>query len=197
MSAEKSPREYIMESFKNFYTILKSKFILTTNIVNDYGSTSANFPLSAAKGTDLNNRVTSLENVKNQILWDGGDNGHLLGEGKADLPLSAKISEQRHGIVLVFALRNSTGKADSNLHSFYVPKNLAGSSYDCSGIDPSGKIFVKHIYLYDTKITSITSEASGSIGNCACNLYGPSSNHTNPGGNWISDAYALKYVIGV
>ena len=123
------------------------------------------------------------------------DAGHLLKEGNS-VSLSDKISNQKHGVILVLALRNSKGdSANSNFQTYYVPKNLVGKSYDMSGIDAYGRIFVKYVYISDSEIHTRTSKDTGNVGYCDCNMYSGTASGTT--GNWVSANYALKYVIGI
>lgn len=192
--AENPTREYIKESFKNFYTVLKSKFIKSADIVKTCTSTSDALPLAASQGKALSDKITALDKAvnANNVLYNV-EAGHLLFPGHA-AALSGKISDQKHGIILVFALRrkndSGTDVANTNYHTFYIPKSLVGSSYDASGIDSYGRIFVKHIYLNDQKISA---EADGD--QCSCNKYSGTVSGTY--GTWVSDSYALRYVIGV
>ena len=190
--AEKSPKEYIQESFQNFYTVLKTKFVRINDIVKTCTSTSDNLPLAASQGKILNDKISKLE--ANNVLWSN-ETGSILAEGST-INLSDKISAQKHGIILVFALRNaSTNKANSNYQTLFFPKTLVGSrtSYDISGIDWEGSIFAKHMYISDQEISTVVNSDNSNA--CKCNSYSGSVSGIN--GNWVSSKYVLRFVIGV
>ena len=103
-----------------------------------------------------------------------------------DCELSEKISEQRHGIVLVFA-RYVSGESPYAWSSFFVPK------YAVSGFNGSGHSFVmatnsfgaiatKYLYIRDDMVS----------GNDNNNVSG-----TVNGITYNNAAFTLNYILGV
>lgn len=119
----------------------------------------------------------------NQVLWNGVS---YMESGKT-APLSKKVSEMPHGIVLVFsAYTVGTGAQTSHWHYFFVPKyvvgvdNGGGSSFTLS---KGGKLYSKYIYINDTELTG-----SADNNNSSYSFHGQTVDNRN---------FVLRYVIGV
>lgn len=119
----------------------------------------------------------------NKILWEGGmymNEDHVAN-------LSEPISEQPHGIVLVFSGYDS-GALDSSFNTFFVSKQQVAAFPDCGhtfllGINAGfSKMGAKYLYFTDTAV-------KGHSGNV--------STGTNSGITFANNYYVLRYVIGV
>jgi hypothetical protein len=121
-----------------------------------------------------------------KVLW-GGDltSGMYMAEGHT-ANLLEPVSEQRHGIVLVFSAYNGASDTNYSWQCFFVPKWLVGQS-------TSGHTFIlgrgkfsytgtKYLYIYDTYIS----------GHADNNLTG-----TANGITYDNNKFVLRYVIGV
>lgn len=122
----------------------------------------------------------------NKVLW-GGDmtSGMYMTDGHT-ANLTEAVSDQRHGIVLVFCAYNSADDTNYGWQSFFVPKWLVSAS-------TSGHTFVlargkftytgtKYLYIKDTTIT----------GHADNNLTG-----SNNGITYANNKFVLRYVLGV
>ena len=123
--------------------------------------------------------------LQNQVLW--GPSAYYM-NATQEVNLSHKVSEQPHGIILVWSAYTSGGAQDYNWHCDFIPKYLVGSSgFQYVSIMASnlfGNIATKGITIYDNKITGrADNTASGT--SSATNI------------KYNNSTYVLRYVIGV
>lgn len=121
-----------------------------------------------------------------QILWGASLTSGMYMTESHTIGLLEPVSEQRHGIILVFCAYNGSSDTNYSWQSFFVPKQLVALS-------SSGHTFVlgrgkftytgtKYLYINDTTIT----------GHADNNLTG-----TNNGITYANNKFVLRYVIGV
>ena len=120
--------------------------------------------------------------ASNKVLWDGVY--YMLASQTAKL--SQPISEQAHGIILVFCGYNGTAATNENWQCFFVPKTLVGlrdgDYHSFSMMSASAAaVCVKHLSISDTQIGGHSSNSSAGTGVIPYN----------------NTAYVLRYVIGV
>lgn len=121
---------------------------------------------------------------ENKVLWSGAQ------YMKADttITLSDNVSDQPHGIVLVFSAYNvsSSAASDSCWHNFFVPKYDMGIDNGggyCFLLERSGKLYKKYLYINDTDI-----KGNADNNNSSYALHGQTVDNRN---------FVLRYVIGV
>ena len=124
--------------------------------------------------------------LANKVLWDGGTTGYLMLASQT-ATLSESISNQPHGIVLVWSAYSGGVAQNYHWHCDFIPKefiNLASSRGYTSIMGGSKfvNIATKYVYINDTSIT----------GNADNNATGTASGIT-----YTNNAYVLRYVIGV
>lgn len=124
--------------------------------------------------------------VAGNVLWDGGTTGMFMSADQS-FTLSQPISEQPHGISLIFSRYDATnGEArNEQLVDYTVAKRtvslLSGSGHSIPIFTPWGNS-VKYLYIYDTQIT-------GNVNNNKETL-------TVDGITYSNKNYVLRYVIG-
>lgn len=121
-----------------------------------------------------------------KILWgDDLTSGMYMTAGHT-ATLKEAVSEQRHGIILVFCAYNGTDDTNYSWESFFVPKQLVAlSTSGHTFILGRGKfthIGTKYLYINDTSIT----------GHADNNLTG-----SNNGITYANNKFVMRYVIGV
>lgn len=122
----------------------------------------------------------------NKILWTGA---YLMTENQA-VNLPELISEQAHGIVLLFSGYTQEDSAVQNYqwHSFFVPKAQvelhagAGMTFVLSGAGFS-PMATKYIYIHDDKLTGFVSNDDAGT--------------SSYGASYANHRYVLRHVIGV
>lgn len=125
----------------------------------------------------------------NETLWSGASymNASQTVNLKHSDNTTAKISEQPHGIVLVWSAYTSQGAQDYNFHCDFIPKSFVtlsnGGGYTCiMSAQKFGNIATKYIYVTNTQIKGhADNKATG----------------TANGITYNNGAYVLRYVIGV
>lgn len=134
-----------------------------------YTSQEKPIPVGEATWTEYKDRVDfkkiTIKNKdisENQILWEGA----WYMNANQFLPLSQKISEQQHGIVLIFSGYNGQGIARNWNHTcHFIPKaflnyfNGGGVFIPMGGT--SGVTGFKYIYIYDDHLTGNAVNESG------------------------------------
>lgn len=121
-----------------------------------------------------------------KVLW-GGDmtSGMYMTEGHT-ANLLASVSNQQHGIVLVFSYYNGVDDTNYNWQSFFVPKYLVETSTSGHTFTLNRQNFTaigtKYLYISDTSI-------SGHASNSATG--------TTNGITYANNKFVLRYVIGV
>lgn len=126
--------------------------------------------------------VNGREYAVNKVLWSGGY--YMTSEHK--ITFSENVSEQPHGIVLVFSYY-SGGAQNYYFQSFFIPKELIdlqsgyGHTFVLAGTN-FNPIGTKYMYIGDTGI-------SGNDNNKATG--------TTNGITYNNAAFVLRYVIGV
>lgn len=134
--------------------------------------------------TNIKTNTSNITTINtNNLLWSGA----IYMNGSQVVELSAKISEQTNGVVLVFsAYENGTSK-NWDWNTVFVPKQLVslqpGNGYDIKLNTPTyGHIDAKYLYVSDDHITGHDNNtASGS----------------NNGVTYNNKYWVLRYVIGV
>lgn len=179
-----------------------SSFTLNTDSanysINDRTGESNNFEISSRDMTTNNSIISeqymqaskgftcgsATDNFQNNVLWSGTalwpSNDHTCN-------FSKPVSEQAHGILLVF--RGYDGSAlNADWHTFFVSKKEIsshqghGHSFFLSHT-PCTNFSTKYIYIYDTYLR----------GHANNNQSGTGSN----GVKYTNNKYALQYVVGV
>lgn len=121
--------------------------------------------------------------LDNTILWSGG---HFM-TGSHTATLSENVSDQPHGIVLVWSAYANGSAQDYNWHFDFIPKefvNLASSRGFLSIMAGSKFNYVatKYVYIYNDKITGNNDNSTTGTGS---------------GITYTNNAFVLRYVIGV
>lgn len=190
------------ESDSNYFNPKKSykiKFLIK-DIFNEIESSIRSIPVGESTWTEYKDRVDfkkiTIQNkdvindviyAKNNILW-GPD--YMYMNGNQTINLSQKVSDQKHGIVLMWQAY-SDGKPQSwDFNYTFIPKIhtlvFPAGGVTCWLSNSSGNtITTKYLYIYDDKIQgnainelgSTTRSGSGTITNSK---------------NWV-----LTYVLGV
>ena len=124
--------------------------------------------------------VLSLKTAK--VLWSGA---HFISEGQT-ATLSEAISDQPHGIVVVFSLYESGAKRDTDWSYHFIPKHHV-ESFDQEGLAISSLSqwlhMAKYLYVGDTTI-----RGNGNNGKTSMTV----------GDVTISNgSYVMRYVLGV
>lgn len=133
----------------------------------------------------LNLKVNNRAYGTNSVLWTGS----IYMNENQTATLSASVSSQPHGIILVWSYYVNGAAEESNFNYHFVPK-WHGTSNSGKGISmfmslaSANSVTVKYVYVYDTKIT-------GHANNDANASTSSSGIKKNP------KAFALRAVIGV
>lgn len=139
--------------------------------------------LSTTNKDSIVGAIDELNNPKNTILWEGG---YYMTEGQT-ANLKQKISDQKHGIVLVWTNYSSGEVQNNGVNCFFVPKKYV-ELYPNQGFGMlmikgwDGNIGKKYVYIGDEKITGHQNNNKVA---------------TENGINWVNNQYVLRYVIGV
>lgn len=127
--------------------------------------------------------ANGLEFGANKILW----NGTLYMTGSQTIALSEKVSEQAHGIVLLFSPHTGGVGENANFSAHFIPK-IYVSLFEGSGVNLSmftvnfNVCATKYLYINDATIRG--------------NDYNTATGTTN-GITYANTRYVLRYVIGV
>ena len=129
----------------------------------------------------LNEYGTEIEKMKsNQILWSGA---YYMNASQV-ANLSAPISEQVHGIILVFSGYSNSHANNDDVHCFVFPKYLLGQGkMNCKYPLFGGLASVfglKGLYISDSTITGHANNTAAGHGVLSYN----------------NSAFVLRYVIG-
>lgn len=158
---------------------------LNTIVGNEYVAVSV--PIFDWSNEDFNFNVpVTIMGAKiggeNPILWTGND----MMAANANVQLSAPISSQMHGIVLVFS-----GTSDVSWNTAYVPKaminlyNGGGHTFLMANNAGLSTFGAKYLYISDTSITGHATNVTDSSSAAASGIK-------------FGNAYfSLRYVIGV
>lgn len=142
--------------------------------------------IASASQSNLQNLTILLNNsITNKVLWSGG--WYMSQNQTANL--SEPISEQPHGIVLVFNQYNNDSYelTNNSWHSFFVPKysiTIANGRYwdFWMGASNFGYISGKAISIYDDHLVGAAQNAQSGTAN---------------GITYANTSYVMRYVIGV
>ncbi len=120
------------------------------------------------------------------FLWGGDLSGGMYMTAGHTATLTEKVSEQPHGIILVFSAYESASDTNYGWQCFFVPKLLvsvstSGHTFELSRGKHTRK-GTKYLYIYDDRI----------VGHDDNNLTG-----TNNGITYANNKFVLRYVIGV
>ena len=136
--------------------------------------------------TSLTKAASKFVYDEQKVLWGEDLTSGMYMTAGHTANLSEPVSEQRHGIVLVFSYYNGTDDTNWNWQCFFVPKYLVGAT--TSGhtfiLNRGGFVYIGTKYLYISN-TSITGHADN-------NLTG-----TKNGITYANNKFVLRYVIGV
>lgn len=169
---------------------------LNDNLVIGFGNYDKEHGATNIYGNSINMysndgiTIDGMKYGKNQILWSGAY--YMTSAHTATLKYSdgtaAKVSQQPHGIVLVFSAHTpGVGARDWGFQCFFIPKAaveaMPGKGYGfILSASKFENIATKYIYINDDKITgNDANEATG----------------TASGITYTNNAYSLRYVIGV
>lgn len=119
-----------------------------------------------------------------QLLWEGGmymTAGHTA-------TLAEPVSQQNHGIVLVFSEYVDGATADQSFHCRFVPKKVVSihdGKAQCFQMSTSNLAYfaTKYLYITDTQITGHANNNATGTGTC--------------GITYTNNRFVLRYVIGV
>lgn len=175
--------------YKGTYTIqVRAKDSVYTGGVQAKDEIVKIIPVFDWSETDFNFNVPVIIQGKmydkNRILWSGD----YPMDGTQTIPLSEPISEQVHGIVLVFSYCDNGTTKDHSFNTFLLSKEQIALFPNCghtflmsinAGFSALGS---KYLLFTDTTIT-------GHSGNV--------SSGTNSGISFDNTKYVLRYVIGV
>ena len=134
-------------------------------------------------GTQINSDlyVNGKKLFQENILWQGVS---YMNQTQS-ATLTKKVSETKHGIVLVWS-GYSGGAQNNNFYTYFVPKEIvnlhAGSGFFMSMGGTEGIIAYKYVYINDNIIT-------GNANN--------SGNHSHGGLSYTNSSMVLRYVIEV
>lgn len=144
---------------------------------------SDTIPISCG-GTGKTSAATAAKALGyGKVLWSGG----RWMEASHTNTLSEKISEQPHGIVLIFSEYKDDTVQEYGWNHFFIPKSwISGhEGYGCAftmNAGNFGAVCCKYLYVFDGKITGADSNKA----------YG-----TNNGITYDNRRYMLRYVMGV
>lgn len=159
----------------------------TVNVMGNKAGITAKGDVNITSNVSGIVKINGFTMCKNNVLFSGG-----LQMGAANTAtLSAKVSAQPHGIVLIFSYFDTANQEPFNhtFQSVFIPKQMVASH---SGVGYSIPLFAnvfgmaatKYVYIYDAKITgnaNNTTEGTSSITNIPYN----------------NNKFVLRYVIGV
>ena len=157
-----------------------------------YTSQEKPIPVGEATWTEYKDRVDfkkitikGKDISENQILWQGA----WYMNGSQTAYLSQKLSEQQHGIVLVWQAYGDGSAKNWHFNYNFIPKwhalNKAGTGVSLwLTNDVGSQVASKYIYVYDDKIVGHANNSSGETSR------GSGINVTN--NHWV-----LTYVIGL
>lgn len=124
-------------------------------------------------------------NAHNVLLWQGA----YYMTANQTAPLATPVSEQPHGIVLVFSNYDTTNGVanDYDWHCYFVPKYLVdikGGTGHCFNMmsQSYGDIASKYLYISDTSIRGHDNNSKAA---------------TNNGISYTNAKYVMRYVFGV
>ena len=133
-----------------------------------------------------NNVYVGGRNIKtNNILWSGG----LYMTASQTATLSESVTDQIHGIALVFSRYSDSTVRDYQFQTFYVPKRKVqshpggGQSFLLTSDGSFSVMAAKYLYINNTSI----------VGNDINNKTGTGTS----GIKYENNGYVLRYVIGV
>ena len=145
------------------------------------------FSYSLISSTDgfYRNGVTEL--LYNYMLWSSASN--IWPNENQTCTLSNPVSQQPHGIVVVFSnYSSSQGALDQRFHSFFIPKRIVqdkpgkGHNFILSS-NNFNQMSSKYLYISDGKIVGHEDNDLNGTGSC--------------GVNYVNTLYVLRYVLGV
>lgn len=155
-------------------TVNSAEYVVATIPIFDWGKNDFNFNVPV---TIQGKRIGGA----NTILWSG--NNQM--EANASVELSEPISQQMHGISLIF----SGAGGDTSWNMFYVPKEMVnlgngGGHTFIMGVNAGfSSIGAKYLYFQDTEITGHATNSASGVG--ATNIL------------FNNNHYVLRYVLGV
>ncbi len=129
-----------------------------------------------------------IEKFQNNLLWSGVWFGEVV-PNKTSCALSQLVTNQPHGIVLVFSNYDSKeGAKDQRFNSFFVPKAVvavkSGKGWSFTFANNTfGQIASKYLYISDGKILGHADNKSSGTG--------------GTGIKYDNALYVLRYVYGV
>lgn len=127
--------------------------------------------------------INELNSPVNNILWEGGY--YMSATQVANL--SKKVSEQKHGIVLVWTNYENGQIQNNGVNCFFIPKKFV-ELYPSMGHGQllihgwNGNIGKKYVYISDDKITGFANNSEVVTENNIA---------------FYNNQYVLRYVIGV
>lgn len=145
------------------------------------GLLGADFPRLSIAGTNI------MDIIKGQnVLWGADRTSGWFMNAQQRADLSEKVSDQKHGIVLVFCYYNGASDTNYEWQSFFIPKELV--AMDSSGhgfLLKRGcftRIGAKYLYIGDQSISgNADNEKTG----------------TANGITFANNKFVLRFVIGV
>lgn len=144
------------------------------NLLDESGNTTFPGTVTAA----------SFACTSSSVLWSGA----LYMIGSHTVTLSAKVSSQPNGIVLVFSKYSNGAAQDSNFNRFFIPKRFVASyngyGHECLMMASDfSKACCKYLYVFDDHIKGHDNNTKSGTG--------------SNGITYDNSNYVLRYVIGV
>lgn len=165
-----STKQDKLVSGTNIKTINGSSVLGSGNLTIDTGTNNYNNLSNkpSINGVILEGNKTSEDLgidilANNQILWNGGE-WYMYGSQTAYL--SQKLSEQQHGIVLVWQAYDNGSAKNWHFNYNFIPKwhalNKAGTGVSLwLTNDVGSQVASKYIYVYDNKLVGHDSNSNG------------------------------------
>lgn len=127
--------------------------------------------------------INELDSPTNNILWEGGIYVHAT----QTVSLSQNVTDQKHGIVLVWTNYENAQAQNNGVNCFFIPKKYV-ELYPGLGHGMlmthgwNANLGKKYVYISNDKITGVASNGK----------------EVSQGGiTWYNNQYVLRYVIGV
>ncbi len=160
-------------------------FIADKNaVLNDSTKTGTAYNTTLG-GTQINGSffLNGIDPFKTKILWQGG----MYMNGDHTITLNEKVSDQKHGILLVWTNYEDGSAQNNGVNVQFIPKKYVelhpGVGHGTLLINGwNGDIGKKYVYVGNEKITGY-SKNSRTV--------------TENGIKWVNSAYVLRYVLGI
>lgn len=181
-----SSHAHSISNITNLQTTLDGK--AAANHSHNYAASSHTHSISNITNlqSTLDGKAASNHSHGNAVLWSGGS----YMNGTQTATLSQKISDQDHGIVIVFSGYDITNKValNNSWTTHFIPKEMiqynngGGQTFHMSINAAMSEFGAKYLYIYDDKITGHVSNSQTGTG--------------ASGITFSNNKYVMRYVIG-